>query len=128
MRAISGDTVPNKPATFDGGTSVSAFFRLFTALVAATAVYALATQAHAQGLETASKASEVRLDLRSPPPNEIGFTLGDLFDKRIWNLVTNPLGLGVLRQVAAGTRQVPRPGVQLELLTPAAGVTLHFRW
>ena len=89
----------------------------------------LATRAPAQGPETpGTTLPRVRVNLLSAPSNETGFTLGDLLEIKIWNLVSHPLRLGALDQIGASTHQVPRPGVQLELLAPAAGVTLHFRW
>jgi hypothetical protein len=88
----------------------------------------LATGAHAQDLEMAGNAVEIRLDLLSTPPNETGFTLAHLLDMKVWDLVAHPLRLGPLQRIGASSHQVPRPGVQLELLTPGAGVTIHFRW
>lgn len=85
----------------------------------------LATRAHAQSPEMVGTGlPQVRLNLLSAPANETGFTL----DNKIWNFVKHPLRLGALDQIGASTHQVPRPGVQLELLAPAAGVTIHFRW
>jgi hypothetical protein len=86
----------------------------------------LATRAHAQGPEmVGTTLPQVRVNLLGAPANETGFTLGDLLDNKIWNLVKR---LGTLDQIGASTHQVPHPGVQLELLAPAAGVTIHFRW
>lgn len=126
VQGNSGDAVRNETATY-GVARISALSGLLTAIAGAM-LCVLATGAHAQDLEMAGKVSEVRLDLLSALPNETGFTLGDLLDKNIWSLVTQPLRLGTLNQVGARTHRVPRPGVQLELLTPAAGVTIHFRW
>jgi hypothetical protein len=128
MQPISGGAMRNKTRAFNGVTRVSALSR-FVAASGGALLCVLATRAHAQGPELAGTGlPQVRVNLFSAPSNETGFTLGDLLDNKIWNLVTYPLRLGTLDQIGARTHQVPRPGVQLELLAPAAGVTIHFRW
>ena len=127
MHAISGNAIRNKTSTADGATGTPTLFSLLPAIGGAL-LCVLATRVHAQDVEMAPKPLEVRVDLLGAPPNETGFTLGDLLDTKMWNLITHPLRLGTLNQIGASTHQVPRAGVQLELLTPAAGVTLHFRW
>lgn len=64
-----------------------------------------------------------------PPPNETGFTLGDLLGHTTWAGVTHPLTGNVFKQIGADARRAPRPGVQFELFTPGdAGATIHIRW
>ena len=113
---------------FDGVTSISARSRLLIA-IGGTLLCALATRVQAQSPEIASRIlPPVRLDLLSRPPNECGFTLGDLLDQKLWSLVQHPLRLGALNQIGESMHRAPHPGVQFEVLTPGAGITLHFRW
>ena len=68
-------------------------------------------------------------ELQRGPSNKIGFTVGDLFDPKLWVGVKHPQQFHPLDQIDDNIHRVPRPGVQFELLTPGdTGITIHFRW
>ena len=114
---------------FDRVAGLSARSRFLIAL-GATVICALATRAHALSPEMPGKVfPQLGLELLTvPPKNETGLTLRDVLDKKLWTVVRHPLRLEMLNQIAGSIHQVPGPGVQLELLTPGAGLTIHFRW
>ncbi len=61
--------------------------------------------------------------------NEAGFTLGDLLQLQIWQIVTHPLTTSPLDQVNEAVHKPPQRGLQFELLTPGDfGATVHYRW
>ena len=67
--------------------------------------------------------------LRRTEPNEAGFTLGELFDRKLWGVVRHPLTPASLDHVEKDVHRPPPRGVQFELLTPGdIGATIHFRW
>jgi len=80
------------------------------------------------GISTAQMGRPDTLAWR-PNPNEMGFTLGDMLDGNILNLVRHPLSPETLSHVGANVHRAPHRGVQFELLTPGdVGGTFHFRW
>ncbi len=72
---------------------------------------------------------QMPIELRTSSPNETGFTLGDLLDRKLWALARHPLQGHLLNQIGGDVHRAPRPGVQFELFTPSqAGATIHLRW
>ncbi len=72
---------------------------------------------------------QMPIELRTLPPNETGFTLGNLFDRKLWALAMHPLQGDLLNRLGGDVHRTPRPGIQFELFTPSeAGATIHLRW
>ncbi len=72
---------------------------------------------------------QMPIELRTSAPNETGFTLGDLFDRKLWALARHPLQDNLLSRIGGDVHRAPRPGVQFELFAPSeAGATIHLRW
>lgn len=88
-----------------------------------------ATHAQAAPAQMAGKLFPLMMTEWLPPPNENGFTLGDLLNQNFWVAATHPLAMNPLKQIGVDVHRAPRAGIQLELLTPGdAGVTIHVRW
>lgn len=72
---------------------------------------------------------QMPIEFRTAPPNETGFTLGDLFDRKLWALARHPLQGNLLNRLGGDIHRAPRPGIQFELFNPSeAGATIHLRW
>ncbi len=99
------------------------------AIVGVAAFFATPARAQVTNQGPGGLFPQMPIELRTLPPNETGFTLGDLFDRKLWALARHPLQGNLLTRVGADVHRTPRPGIQFELFTPSeAGATIHLRW
>ncbi len=99
------------------------------AVAGAAIFYSAPASAQTTNQVPAALFPQLPVELRTSPPNETGFTLGDLLDRKLWALARHPLQGNLLTRIGGDVHRVPRPGIQFELFTPAeAGATIHLRW